>query len=144
MIDPIPRRRFLKQTAVLGAVAAAWTPSAVRAAKGANEKIVVGVMGLSRGMAHVANYLALPNVEIAYVCDVDSQRIDKALAAIGAKQERAPKGVKDFRTILDDRNVDALSIAAPNFWHTPATILACSAGKRVYVEKPGKLGRAHV
>ncbi len=137
MNDSIPRRQFIKHTAVVGAAAAAWTPSVGRAAKGANAKIVVGVMGLSRGMAHVANYLELPNVEIAYVCDVDSQRMDKAIAAIAAKQGRAPQGVKDFRTILDDGSVDALSIAAPNFWHTPAAILACSAGKHVYVEKPG-------
>ena len=137
MNDSIPRRQFIKQTAVLSAAAAAWTPSVVRAAKGPNDKIVVGVMGLSRGMAHVANYLELPNVEIAYVCDVDSRRMDKAIAVIAEKQKRAPKGAKDFRTILDDRDVDALSIAAPNFWHTPAAILACAAGKHVYVEKPG-------
>ena len=137
MNDSIPRRQFIKQTAVLSAAAAAWTPSVVRAATGPNNKIVVGVMGLSRGLAHVANYLELPNVEIAYVCDVDSRRMDKVIATIGAKQKRAPKGVKDFRTILDDRDVDALSIAAPNFWHTPAAILACAAGKHVYLEKPG-------
>jgi predicted dehydrogenase len=53
------------------------------------------------------------------------------------KQERKPKGVTDFRRILDDPEVDVLSIAAPNHWHAPATILACSAGKHVYVEKPG-------
>ena len=137
MKDSIPRRQFLKQTAVLGVAAVAWTPSVVHAAKGPNDKIVVGVMGLSRGLAHVASYLTLPNVEIAYVCDVDSRRMDKAIALIAQKQERAPKGVNDFRKILDDRSVDALSIAAPNFWHAPATILACAAGKHVYVEKPG-------
>ena len=47
------------------------------------------------------------------------------------------QGAGDFRRVLDDKSVDILSIAAPNFWHAPATILACSAGKHVYVEKPG-------
>lgn len=137
MKNLIPRRSFIKHTAVLGTAALACPSSLVRAAKGPNDKIVVGIMGLGRGMAHVANYLTLPNTEIAYVCDVDSRRLDKAIAEIAQKQGRPPKGVNDFRRILDDRNVDALSIAAPNFWHAPATILACAAGKHVYVEKPG-------
>jgi len=80
----------------------------------------------------------VPNVEIAYVCDVDERRVAEGLRRTEAKQTGASvKGVRDFRRILDDPSVDVLSIAAPNFWHAPATILACSAGKHVYVEKPG-------
>ena len=63
----------------------------MRAAKGPNDKIVVGVLGFSRGLAHVTNYPELPNVEIAYVCDVDSRRTGKGIAMIAAKQARAPK-----------------------------------------------------
>ena len=89
-----------------------------------------------RGLDHIAALLAQPNCEIAYVCDVDTRALAKGVAAVTAKQGKAPQGVKDFRKILDDAQVDALTIAAPNHWHGPATILACAAGKHVYVEKP--------
>ena len=82
--------------------------------------------------------LEIPDVEIAYVADVDQTAVAKGLELVAkANGPSKPKGVQDFRRILDDRNVDALFVAAPNFWHTPAAILACAAGKHVYVEKPG-------
>jgi predicted dehydrogenase len=76
-------------------------------------------------------------VEVAYVCDVDERAIRKGVSIVDQKQDRTPKGVADFRRILDDPEISVLSIAAPNHWHAPATILACAAGKHVYVEKPG-------
>ena len=95
-------------------------------------------MGLNgRGMAHIQGFLAVPNVEIAFVCDVDKRALEKAASQVAKKQGKAPKAVHDFRRILDDKEVDVLSIAAPNHWHAPATILGCAAGKHVYVEKPG-------
>lgn len=139
MKNRIDRRHFIRKSAVLGASLAAWdrSPLVAVTASPAN-KIRVAVMGLnSRGMDHIKAFLALTDVEIAYICDVDDRAIAKGLKAIGDRQSSAPKGVKDFRKILDDRDVDALSIAAPNHWHAPATILACAAGKHVYVEKPG-------
>src|SRR5262249_20567431 len=100
--------------------------------------VVVAIIGCNgRGMDHLNGYLSVPNVEIAYICDVDSRAVDKGVAAVARKQEKKPQGVKDFRRILEDRAVDAVSIATPDHWHAPATILACSAGKHVYVEKPG-------
>jgi predicted dehydrogenase len=96
---------------------------------------VLGCNG--RGMAHIAAYLSLPQAEIACICDVDSRAMAKGIAAVTKAQSRAPKGVKDLRRVLDDPEIDAVSIAMPDHWHTPATILACSAGKHVYVEKPG-------
>ncbi len=112
-------------------------PAILRAAESPGERIILGVMGANgRGMDHIGTYLSLTNTEIAYVCDVDRRAIDKGVAAVLKKQEKKPQGVNDFRRILDDPKVDALSIAAPNHWHAPATILACSAGKHVYVEKP--------
>lgn len=131
------RRHFLKQTAVMGASVAAAGPLILRAAESPGERLHVGVMGLGRGADHIAALLQISNVEIAYLCDVDDQRRDRAAKAVAAKQERVPKGVKDFRKVLDDPTVDALFIAAPNHWHAPATILACAAAKHVYVEKPG-------
>lgn len=138
MSNSIPRREFLKQSTLLGASLATVTPLArLRAAESPGDKIVAGVMGLGRGMAHVEALLALPNTEVAYVCEVDNQRLARAAKAVAAKQERSVKAVTDFRRILDDRTVDALFIAAPNFWHAPAAIMACAAGQHVYVEKPG-------
>ncbi|HVR36607.1 MAG TPA: Gfo/Idh/MocA family oxidoreductase [Methylomirabilota bacterium] len=139
MNPSLSRRRFVQQTA-LGAttLAALGQPGLLRAANSPNERVRIGVMGTNgRGMAHINSFLALPDTEIAFVCDVDQRAIEKAVAAVLRKQQREPKGVTDFRRILDDPEVDVLSIAAPNHWHAPATILACSAGKHVYVEKPG-------
>jgi predicted dehydrogenase len=134
----INRRRFLGQSAAVVAGLAAGP--AILAADSPSKKLVIGVMGLGRGLDHVKACLGLADVEIAYLCDVDDRRLQRAVSAIAdqkTKPERAPQTVKDFRKILDDKNVDALTIAAPNHWHAPAAILACQAGKHVYVEKPG-------
>ncbi len=129
-----PRRAFLRRGAGLGAGLAL---SPLLSGFGANDKVVIGVMGLGRGMGHVEACLGIPGFEIAYVCDVDAVRLDQAVKAIANKTGREPAAVRDFRKILDDKSVDALTIAATNHWHAPAAILACSAGKHVYVEKPG-------
>jgi predicted dehydrogenase len=101
------------------------------------EKLVVGVMGLGRGFDHVKALQQISNVEIAYLSDVDETRVARVQKSAFAAAKKPPKGVTDFRRILDDKQVDALFIAAPNHWHAPATILGCAAGKHVYVEKPG-------
>ncbi|HOC57498.1 MAG TPA: Gfo/Idh/MocA family oxidoreductase [Verrucomicrobiota bacterium] len=139
MTDSITRRRFLKQTSALAAGLGVLGGAApLRAAGSPNEKVVVAIVGCNgRGMAHIAGYLALPNAEIGYVCDVDSRAVEKGIAAVARKQQKKPQGVKDFRTILDRSDLDAISIATPEHWQAPATILACAAGKHVYVEKPG-------
>jgi predicted dehydrogenase len=133
------RRQFLQQTVAAGAgLMTLGVPFSARSAESPNKKLVIGVMGTNgRGMAHISSFLSLPNTEIAYVCDVDSRALEKGVAAVAKKQERKPQGVADFRRILDDPTVDVLSVATPNNWHAIATILACSAGKHVYVEKPG-------
>jgi len=137
---PLPRRRFLKRSGWIGAGLLA-TPHlpALRAAQAsaAENRLSIGVMGLGRGMDHVNALASIPGITISYVCDVDSQRLAKAVQLVSGKQSSPPKSVSDFRRILDDRTVDALTIAGPNHWHAPATILACAAGKHVYVEKPG-------
>src|SRR5262245_47931132 len=128
------RREFIKRTA-LGFALLSGPPSLL--AGEPNKRLRVGVMGLGRGMGHVESYLSLPEAEIAYLCEVDEHRLGEAAKVVEKKAGARPQTVKDFRRILDDKTVDALSIAAPNFWHAPATILACAAGKHVYVEKPG-------
>jgi len=127
------RRRFLQTSSAVLATAASRAQTA-----GANGRIRVAVMGLGRGLDHVKGWMAVPNVEIAGLCDVDSRRLASGAAAVArAGQTATPRLEADVRTLLDDRSIDVLSIAAPNFWHAPATILACAAGKHVYVEKPG-------
>ena len=126
------RRQFIS-TASAAALA-----GHLRAESQPGQKLKVGVMGLSRGKAHINNFAKLEGVEIAYVCDVDQSRLAAGVKYTGDRQNgNSPKAVTDFRRILEDKEVDILSIAAPNFWHAPATILACDAGKHVYVEKPG-------
>ncbi len=106
-------------------------------AKGANSRFRVAVMGLGRGKGHIRALLDVPNTEIAYLCDVDKKRLASGDNTMKGKQKTPPQKVTDFRRILDDPNIDAITIATPNFWHAPATIMACRAGKHVYVEKPG-------
>jgi predicted dehydrogenase len=126
----------LKRSAVWGAATVLVTPT-LRAA-GANGRVRAAIIGCNgRGMQHIAGILAVPNTEIVCICDVDRRAVEKGIAAVAAKQVRPPKGVTDLRRVLDDPEVDAVSIATPDHWHAPATILACAAGKHVYVEKPG-------
>ena len=93
-------------------------------------------MGLNRGRSLAQTFAGLPQVEIRYVCDADQERIAACVKDLESGGGSPPTGVTDFRRILDDPEVNALVCAAPNHWHGPATILACQAGKHVYVEKP--------
>jgi predicted dehydrogenase len=103
---------------------------------GANEKIVIGMIGPGGMGTNLLNsFAAQKDVSVAYVCDPDEQRMTNA-ASIVEKAGGAAKQVKDMRRIFEDKAVDAVVIATPDHWHAPATILACDAGKHVYVEKP--------
>lgn len=104
---------------------------------GANDKIVVSIMGVnSRGKSLAQNFAHQENCEIAHICDVDSKAITSCMEAIKDRQTRVPKGFEDVRKSLEDKEIDALVIAAPDHWHAPASLLALQAGKHVYVEKP--------
>ena len=138
MTEPtsVSRRQFVGTSAV----ASLAFPSILKA-KDTQKKIVTGVIGLSRGMGHVVKYLEASNCEVAYLCDVDSRRVasgmNRAKTSLAKfPQTKDPQGIDDFRRILDDKSIDVVSIATPNFWHTPMAILAMEAGKHVYVEKP--------
>ncbi len=130
----VNRRQFMGAAAATGAAVAFSTQGLL--AQAPSERVVVGVMGLSRGQAHVNTFAKLPNVEVKYVCDVDKNRAAACAQSVANITGKTPQAITDFRRILDDKDVDALSCAAPNHWHAPATILGCSAGKHVYVEKP--------
>jgi predicted dehydrogenase len=134
------RRTFIKGAATAGAGLAATTrvASPLFAFNGSPaEKVVMAVMGLNgRGMVHAEHFAKMANAEVAYLCDVDSTVLGKAMTTTGKLQARAIKAVGDFRRVLDDKSVDAIAIATPDHWHTPMTMLAVSAGKHVYLEKP--------
>ena len=107
MPSSLDRRGFLQSTAAASAALGVATAAGLaRGAASANYKIVVGVMGLSRGSALAAAVASLPNAEVAYLCDVDSRRLETIAKSIGVRQTRKPTGVGDFRKILDDPAVD--------------------------------------
>ncbi len=104
---------------------------------GANEKIRVACMGVnSRGLAVGTNFAAQKNCEILYISDVDKRAAEKCIDAIEKIQNKRPLVSPDFRKALEDKNLDVLIVTAPDHWHAPAAILACAAGKHVYLEKP--------
>lgn len=145
MADVINRRTFLHTAAAAGIGVSLPRPLASwKGLDAPNERIRVAVMGVNgRGHELAKSFARASGAEVAYICDVDERataRAIKALAEYGAGgdplQALTPKGVTDFRRALDDADVDALVIAAPDHWHAPASILALQAGKHVYVEKP--------
>jgi predicted dehydrogenase len=131
------RRLFLKSNVATFA-AATWGASALgQEATSPNEKIRLGVMGVNgRGASIAQGMIETGQVEIAYICDVDSRARERVTKFVAEKQSTKPEAVDDFRKILDDPKVDVLTVAAPNHWHAVAAILGCQAGKHVYVEKP--------
>jgi predicted dehydrogenase len=104
---------------------------------GSNERIRVASMGVnSRGLSVGTNFARQSDCEMVYVCDVDSRAAEKFAAAVEKITGKRPQAAPDFRKALEDKNLDALIVTAPDHWHAPAAILACKAGKHVYVEKP--------
>ncbi len=135
MSNSINRRHFLAAGAATGL---ALTGGAItQENQGANQKLLVGVVGTGgRGTGLASAFQQQPGVEVAYVCDVDKTRAERAAATVQKVSTRAPRVVGDFRRILDDKAVDVIVVATCNHWHAPAAILACGANKHVYVEKP--------
>src|SRR5262245_61706708 len=130
------RREFLQHSLAAGA-ALTFSTTALRAQSAPSAKIMMAVMGTNgRGHSLATGFARLPGVHVAYVCDVDSRATAKTAKALTEAGAPTPKELVDFRKALEDSAVDALAIAAPDHWHAPATILACDAGKHVYVEKP--------
>jgi len=104
---------------------------------GPNDQIRIAVIGVKgRGRDHVNGYVKMPDVTIATLCDVDTSVFGPALKQIQDAGKPAPQTVQDLRKVMDDPNIDAVSIATPNHWHSLAAIWAMQAGKDVYVEKP--------
>lgn len=101
-----------------------------------SNKVVVAVMGVNgRGAFHAESFSKLADVEVGYICDVEDNAIAKCMKSF-ATADKKPAVIKDIRELLNKKDFDALTIAAPDHWHTPATLLAVAQGKHVYVEKP--------
>lgn len=125
------RRSFFKDAA-LGITTTAVLNQARSHAAGTSERVRVGVIGCgNQGGNHIKVLSGLKDAQLVYVADIDGQRLSTA-----ASESRGAKAVSDFRRILDDSSVDAVTIATPDHWHVPAALLALEAGKHVYVEKP--------
>ncbi len=135
-MKPATRRRFLAKTgrvAAAGMTLSALTHGRVR---GANERVQVALVGCGgRGRLDMRG-IATAGADIVQLCDLNNKRLDAASQFLADVQGRKPKFVKDMRRVFDSNEVDAVIVATPDHWHAPASIMACQAGKDVYVEKP--------
>jgi predicted dehydrogenase len=133
MTEQIDRRDFFKRAAVgTAGVSLAMFGAGAGNVLGANDRIRLGLIGCGRqGVSNMENFIK-QGVEVAAVCDVYEPNLQKGLEAAGGKA----KALKDFRQVLDDKEIDAVIVATPDHWHALPTVMACQAGKDVYVEKP--------
>ncbi|MCI0357032.1 MAG: Gfo/Idh/MocA family oxidoreductase [Planctomycetaceae bacterium] len=117
----------------VGAAAASVAAAATSRAASANEKIGIGLVGYGLiGKRHAIDFRDQPDVNIVAVAEAHQGRLDEARAMLGGQV----RGYGDFRKLLEDRDVDAIVVSTPDHWHALMTMLACAAGKDVYVEKP--------
>jgi predicted dehydrogenase len=140
----LSRREFLERSMMAAAAAsmggAAGLPaeaSPLRAKAGANEVLRIAVCGVKgRGLSHVGEWAAMKDVQVAAVVDIDENVIHNAMSAVEKKAGNKPVYYQDFRKMLEDKSIDAVSIATCNHTHTLIAINSVIAGKHVYVEKP--------
>ena len=133
MRDDINRRDFIKRAALTSAgVSLSMAGFSTTNVLGANDRIRLGVIGTGRqGIDDMKNFMH-HGVEVAAVCDVFQPNLDKGLAAAGG----TAKSFKDFRNVLDEKDIDVVLVGTPDHWHPLPVVEACKAGKDVYVEKP--------
>jgi predicted dehydrogenase len=106
-------------------------------ARAANDRVGIGVIGIGgRGRDHLHYYGNLPDARVVAICDVNTAQTERGAQIVQKLQGIKPQVYQDLRKLFEDKNVDAVSIATPNHWHSLATIWACQAGKDVYCEKP--------
>jgi predicted dehydrogenase len=126
---PVSRRTFLHA----GAAGLAMTAASYSRVLGANDRVGVGFIGYGLiGKRHVLDFQAQADVDCVGICDAHSGRLEEGRAQLGG----SARSYADFRQLLDDRQVDAVVVSTPDHWHALMTMLACAAGKDVYVEKP--------
>jgi predicted dehydrogenase len=128
--DSISRRSFARSVAVGGM---ALSAASYRRVVGANERVGVGFIGFGLiGKRHVLDFQAEPDVACLAICDAHHGRVDEGRALVGGDC----RGESDFRKLLDNRDIQGIVVGTPDHWHALMTMLACAAGKDVYVEKP--------
>jgi predicted dehydrogenase len=133
---PQHRRQFLKTLAAAATVTVAGTKASGRVL-GSNDTLRIGVAGVNgRGVEHIRQFAAMSNVQVTYLIDPDTRIHEARGRLVRERGGNTPRTVQDIRTALEDRNLDAVSVATPNHWHTLITVWAAQAGKHVYVEKP--------
>jgi predicted dehydrogenase len=133
MSEQINRRDFIKRAAVSSAgLSLAMSGASTGSVLGANDRIRLGLIGCGRQGRDNMRHFIRQGVEVAAVCDVYEPNLQKGLKAAGGKA----KSLKDFRQVLDDKDIDVVIVATPDHWHALPTVMACQAGKDVYVEKP--------
>lgn len=137
------RREFIKKAGVgiagltFGGVLPGFSAESYNRIVGSNDRVNTAFIGVnSRGNALAQNFSRLPECNITTICDVDKRAIGKCLKNLNGLAGKAPKGEQDLRKVFADKQVDAVVIAMPDHWHTPAALLAMQAGKNVYLEKP--------
>jgi len=136
------RRKFIGNSSRLlaGAALAAQLPSVMHAGTKSvvpSDKIRIALIGArSMGWGNLENAMKQPGVEVAAICDIDSQILNDRVGEVEKKMGKKPAAYKDFRKLLDDKSIDAVIIGTPDHWHCLTTVYACQAGKDVYVEKP--------
>lgn len=135
------RRNFLKKS-VLAAGGTILAGSSLEAntvsyRKTPGDTINIAVVGINgKGRHHYSRFSKIPNVRVATLCDVDERLFPEAVSAVEKISGFKPKTEVDIRKVLEDKDIDAISIATPDHWHGLMTVWACQAGKDVYVEKP--------
>lgn len=136
----INRKDFLKKTGTIAATApfAANLWGTDKRWRGANDRVRIGVMGIrGMGFAHIRAYSELENVEVAALCDVDENLFAERVKWLEDNGHPTPDLYTDIRNLLEDKNIDAISVATTNHWHALAGIWAAQAGKHSTLEKPG-------
>jgi predicted dehydrogenase len=134
MSDPISRRTFLG-TAAAGLALTSISRAAARQNPG--DQIVLGMIGVgNQGTSRLRQFVQQPDVRVAAICDVDQTHLDRAVAIVEAARGYKPQAFRDYRRLLDDREIDAVSVVTPDHWHAIPTVHAFAAGKDVFVEKP--------
>ena len=134
----VSRRTFIKNTAALSSAAIVAPTIVSSKVFGANDRINAAVLGLNgRGKSHVKSLMAQDNVQVTILCDPDMNILKKRQKDFKEKYNEDVALEQDLRRVMDNNDIDVVSIATPNHWHSLSVIWACQAGKDVYVEKPG-------
>jgi predicted dehydrogenase len=135
----IDRRAFMKESSAASAAAMSGFTvfGSPTARSNASDTVNVAVIGIrNRGKDHYKALAKIPNVRITILCDIDRRLLPEAVAEVEKLTGHRPATETEYRKVLDNRNIDAVTTATPNHWHALQTIWACQAGKDVYVEKP--------